>query len=104
MDWTRTLTIATAISLLTGCATVLPPQGKQENAERAIALAVQAGASRYAPTELDIARKKYTLALNWIGRQADANAIVWLLEQAEVDAQLAAVMASAKQQDALARR
>src|SRR5260221_5549223 len=71
----------------------IPPAAPREDAkraERAIADAVDAGAAQHAPSELALARDKLSLAARLIDNGADSQVVVWLLEQSQVDAELAA--------------
>ena len=73
-----------------GCATPSPPKEDVKRVERAIADALDAGAAEHAPSELALARDKLSLARSLIEKGADRQAIGWLLEQSQVDAELAA--------------
>jgi hypothetical protein len=88
-----------AFSWLVGCASQPLPAGDVAAAERAIAQARSSGAALWAPRELELAEKKIALTRRWIDA-GDAAPARWLAQQAQVDAELAAVRAA----NAAARR
>jgi hypothetical protein len=61
--------------------------------ERAIAQAAAAGAAEHAPAELALAQEKLALGKRWIAAHDYAPA-KWLVEQAQVDAELAGMKAA----------
>ncbi len=82
------------LALGAGCAshTALSEQARESHA--AIARAVDAGAEEHAPRELALAREKILLGERWIAA-GDYRPAGWLVEQARVDAELAAAKAAA---------
>jgi len=76
-----------------GCAVHPAPTEGLREAYAAIARAVDAGAEQYAPQELAQAREKVALAERQIAAR-DFQPARWLVEQALVDAELAAVKAA----------
>jgi hypothetical protein len=88
------LTGIAAAMLLAGCASHPLPAAELAASEASIAHAVAAGAAELAPRELGLAREKLALiGLSLAAR--DHEPARWLAEQAAVDAELAAVKASA---------
>jgi Domain of unknown function (DUF4398) len=82
-----------AALLVAGCVSHVPPAEPLLAPEAAIARAVAAGADRLRIRELALAREKLALArLLLIAK--DYEQARWLAEQALVDAELAAVMAT----------
>jgi hypothetical protein len=84
---------ALCLVLGAGCAShsVLSDQVRESHA--AIARAVDAGAEEHAPRELALAREKILLGERWIAA-GDYKPAQWLVEQARVDAELAAAKAA----------
>src|SRR5258708_2865432 len=87
------LAAATATLVLASCATRSAPKEEVRHSETVITQAIEAGAARHAPYELDLAQKKLALAKRWLGK-TDPEVVGWLLEQAQVDAELAAAKAA----------
>ena len=77
-----TVLLPLVVSCLAGCAS--QPASDAAAAERAIARAARSGAGVWAPGELRRAEEKMALARRW------------LAQQAEVDAELAAVKSAAR--------
>jgi uncharacterized protein DUF4398 len=75
---------------LAGCASA--PHEELAASERAIASAVAAGAADLAASDLHLARTKIDLARRWM-RAEDYEPARWLVQQARVDAEVAAVKA-----------
>ena len=86
--------LALSLVLAAGCAVYPPPTEELREAYAAIARAVDAGAEQHAPRELAQAREKVALAERQIAAR-DYKPARWLVEQALVDAELAAVKAAA---------
>jgi septal ring factor EnvC (AmiA/AmiB activator) len=85
----RVLLIVLGLSALAGCGpAVQPPKGQLALAESAVDNAASAGGYEYAPVELKKAQDKLTEARLDMQKKNNASALR-LLEQAEVDAQLA---------------
>ena len=78
--------------LVSGCATPAPPSGDLAAAERAVVRAVKSGAAEWAPQELALAQQKVALTRRWLDA-GDPTPAHWLAQQAQVDAELAAVKA-----------
>jgi hypothetical protein len=93
----RTVPSWAAVAALCGCATA--PMHDVMLGERAIAQAQAAGAAEHAPAELALAQEKLALGKRWIAAR-DYEPAKWLVEQARVDAELAAMKAAS----AVARR
>ncbi len=93
------------ILALAGCAS--QPASDVAAAEHAVALAQRAGAAHWSPRELALAEEKIALTRRWIAARDPAPAR-WLAEQAQVDAELAAlksvVARAARREIASARR
>jgi hypothetical protein len=83
---------AAAALSLGGCA--VSPTHEMLLGERAIAQAQAAGADEHAPAELALAKEKLALGKRWIAAR-DYEPAKWLAEQAQVDAELAGMRASA---------
>lgn len=76
-----------------GCATIdSAPTSEFARSELAVAAADSAGAAALAPAELSLARQKLALARRWMAAN-DYKPAGWLIEQARVDAELAAAKA-----------
>ena len=89
---TRSLAYPLALAALTlaaGCATQTLPSQEIGQAQAAIGIA-----SHAASPDLDRARAKLALSGRWVDAR-DYGPARWLAEQAEVDAELAAVRAAA---------
>jgi len=80
-----------AAAAVCGCASA--PMHDVMLGERAIAQARAAGAAEHAPAELALAQEKLALGKRWIAAR-DYEPARWLVEQAQVDAELAAMKAS----------
>ena len=83
-----------ACALCAGCAGLdsAPSAADFARSERALAAADQAGAAALAPVELTLARQKLDLARRSMAA-SDYRPAAWLVEQARVDAELAAAKA-----------
>ncbi len=82
------LLLTTAALALAGCAVSMPSQSSFSSAERVIAQAEQAGAEDHSPVELRFAREK--LAQARYGMEVrDFDAATLLIEQSEINAELA---------------
>jgi hypothetical protein len=88
------LTGIVAAMLIGGCASHPLPAAELAASEASIAHAVAAGAAELAPRELRLAREKLALTRLLLAAR-DHEPARWLAEQAAVDAELAAVKASA---------
>ena len=84
------------LMLAVGCASG-PPADDLRESRVAVARAAEAGAARYANRELALAREKLRLGERWIAA-GDYKPARWLLEQAQVDAELAAIKAAGARQ------
>ena len=83
------LCVITIIVALSGCATAMPPSDNSfSSAEQAISLAAQTGAEEHAPVEMRIAREKLGEARHGM-EVRDFKAATFLIEQAEINAELA---------------
>jgi PBP1b-binding outer membrane lipoprotein LpoB len=92
-----------AALFLAGCAANPAPTEQLARSEAAIAAALDAGAPELATAELESAQAKMKLAQRWIAAK-DYKPARWLVEQAQVDAELAAMKAiSAKARTASAQ-
>ncbi len=80
---------AAAAAALYGCAGGAPVRELRQG-EQAIAQAQAAGAAQHAPAELALANEKLSLGKRWIAAR-DYEPAKWLVEQARVDAELAAM-------------
>jgi len=78
--------------LLPGCASYPAPTEQLVSSRTAIAVALEAGATQFAAAELESAREKAKLSERWIAA-GDYQPARWLAEQAQVDAELAALKA-----------
>jgi hypothetical protein len=87
-------TLAIVIPFGTGCATHPIPTVQMAASQAAIAGALDAGAAELAPRELKSAQDKMELTKRWIAAK-DYQPARWLAEQAQVDAELAAIKARA---------
>ena len=84
----NTLFILTTALILGGCAVSMPSDSSFTSAEQAIAQAENAGAEEHSPVELRFAREK--LAEARYGMEVrDFDAATLLIEQAEINAELA---------------
>ena len=94
----RMLFISTALLscltllLASGCASHALSSGDLTAAERAVVRAVKSGAVEWAPQELALAQEKVVLTRRWLDA-GDPTPAHWLAQQAQVDAELAAVKA-----------
>jgi hypothetical protein len=86
------VTSTLAALLLAGCAVHPHPTEQLERSETAIAAALAAGAAELAPAELRSAQEKMNLSKRWLAAR-DYQPAHWLIEQAQVDAELAAMKA-----------
>src|SRR5216683_4038897 len=82
------------LALAAGCAIAEPPLEELGESRAAVVRAIVAGAERSAPRELALAREKIRLGERWIAAE-DYKPARWLVEQARVDAELAALKAAA---------
>lgn len=80
--------IGCAIALMAGCASVPPPTEQIAVSKSAIANAVSAGGSEFAPVEMRSAQEKLDRANAAMGKEDYENARQ-LAEEAQVDARLA---------------
>jgi hypothetical protein len=85
--------LALCAVLTAGCADLPPAEGLQAS-HAAVAHAEDAGAAQFAPRDLALAHEKLRLGERWIAA-GDYKPARWLLEQARVDAELAALRAVA---------
>ncbi len=85
--------LAPALCWLGGCASQPMAAGYVAEAERAIAQAMRSGAAQWAPRELALAQEKMALTRRWLA-SGDLVPARWLAQQAQVDAELAAVKAA----------
>lgn len=84
-------TMATALGA--GCATIYSSSTADlERSEAALRAAHEAGAAEHASAELELARRKLSLARRCI-EAGDLKPAGWLVEQARVDAEVAALKA-----------
>jgi acyl-CoA synthetase (AMP-forming)/AMP-acid ligase II len=81
-----------AALFLAGCAVHPIPTEQLERSETAIAAAHEAGAAELAAADLRSAQEKVKLGKRWIEAR-DYRPARWLIEQAEVDAELATMKA-----------
>jgi hypothetical protein len=79
-------------TFVAGCSLHPGPDMEIETAQRALADAVHAHAAEHAAPELALAREKIALARRW-AEAKDYRPAKWLAEQAQVDAELAAMRA-----------
>ena len=101
-QWFRTVgVIGCAFVVITGCASAtLPPTEQMAVSKSAIANAVSAGGTEYAPVEMRNAQEKMDRASRAMDKK-DFDEARWLAEEAQVDARLAEKKAqSAKAQKA----
>lgn len=92
--------IGCAAVVIAGCAGVPPPKEQMAVSKSAIANAVSAGGSEYAPVEMRTAQEKMDRANRAMEKEDYENAR-WLAEEAQADARLAEKKAqSAKAQKA----
>ena len=88
MNLRSTLILFSSSLLLAGCAASIPVDSSFTSAEEAIAAAEQAGAEEHSPVELRFAREK--LAEARYGMEVrDYGAATLLIEQSEINAELA---------------
>lgn len=90
----RTRAMLATLLLAGGCAVQGPPTAQIESSQAALAEALRAGAAQAAPREVALAREKLELTNRWIEAK-DFKPARWLAEQAQVDAELAAMKAMA---------
>ncbi len=76
------------VVILTGCAVSMPSQSSFSSAEQAISLAEQAGAEEHSPVEMRFAREKLAEARHGM-EVRDYDAATLLIEQSEINAELA---------------
>ena|SRR5260370_83012 len=89
------LLVSASTALLSGCAATPPSVEETKLVESAIARAIDAGAAIYAPAELSLAQDKLALARRFLRAHSDTKPAIWLLEQSQVDAELAFIKAAA---------
>lgn len=95
LQWYRAVgAIGCAAVFMGGCASVPPPTGQMAVSKSAIANAVSAGGSEYAPVDMKLAQEKMDGANRAMGRE-DYAAARSLAEEAQVDARLAEKKAQA---------
>ena len=80
--------IGCAAVVIAGCASVAPPKEQMAVSKSAIANAVSAGGSEYAPVEMRAAQEKMDLANRAMDKE-DYEKARWLAEEAQADARLA---------------
>ena len=99
--WHRTMSaIGLTAVVIGGCASVPPPTEQIAVSKAAVSNATSAGGNEFASTDIRAAQNKLDRAIQAMTTEDYQNAR-WLAEQAQVDAQLAAVKArSAKAQKA----
>ena len=98
--WYRAAAIGCAAVVIGGCASIPPPTEQMAVSKSAIANAVSAGGSEYAPVEMRTAQEKMDRAQRAMAKEEYENARS-LAEEAQVDARLAEKKAqSAKAQKA----
>jgi hypothetical protein len=100
-QWYRTFgAIGFAAVFIAGCASIPPPTEQMAVSKSALANAVSAGGSEYAPVEMRTAQEKMDRANRAMAKEDYENAR-WLAEEAQADARLAEKKAhSAKAQKA----
>jgi hypothetical protein len=100
-QWYRTVgAIGCAAVVIAGCASIPPPTEQMAVSKSALANAVSAGGSEYAPVEMRTAQEKMDRANRAMDKEDYENAR-WLAEEAQADARLAEKKAqSAKAQKA----
>lgn len=100
-QWYRAVgAIGCAAVVIAGCASVPPPTEQMAVSKSALANAVSAGGSEYAPVEMRTAQEKMDRANRAMDKEDYENAR-WLAEEAQADARLAEKKAqSAKAQKA----
>jgi hypothetical protein len=84
----KAILISTCCLLLSACTTTRPGPDVFDSAQKSIQLAEQAGGDEFAPVEMRFAREKLEVAQLGIEKQKFEVA-VYLLEQAEINAELA---------------
>lgn len=82
------LALALALGTLGGCASVPPPDGAMTQAQMQLQSARDAGASDYAPVDLDFAQNKFQQAQAAMANRKYEDAAT-LAEEAQADAELA---------------
>jgi hypothetical protein len=87
----RTKIVLTGL-VLAGCAAYPVPNEQLAISESAIAGALAAGAAEHAAADLRLAQEKLALGKRWIAA-SDYRPALWLVEQAQVDAELAQMKA-----------
>ena len=99
--WFRAVgAIGSTVVAIAGCASIPPPTEQMAVSKSAIANAVSAGGSEYAPVEMRAAQEKMDRARRAMEKEDYENAR-WLAEEAQADARLAEKKAqSAKAQKA----
>ena len=85
--------LSTTLCWLVGCASQPMAASDVAAAERAIAQAARSGAAERAPREMRLAQEKMALTRRWLAA-GDPVPAHWLAQQAQVDAELAAVKAA----------
>lgn len=100
-QWYRTVgAIGCAAVIIAGCASIPPPTEQMAVSKSALANAVSAGGTEYAPVEMRTAQEKMDRANRAMDKEEYENAR-WLAEEAQADARLAEKKAqSAKAQKA----
>jgi hypothetical protein len=100
-QWYRTVgAIGCTAFIIAGCASIPPPTEQMAVSKSALANAVSAGGSEYAPVEMRTAQEKMDRANRAMDKEDYENAR-WLAEEAQADARLAEKKAqSAKAQKA----
>ena len=82
------LYLLTIIAVLAGCAASKPSENSFSSAEQAIAQAERVGAEEHSPVELRFAREKLSQARYGM-EVRDFDAATFLIEQSEINAELA---------------
>jgi len=87
--WFRAVgAIGSTVVAIAGCASIPPPTEQMAVSKSAIANAVSAGGSEYAPVEMRSAQEKMDRAQRAMAKEDYENAR-WLAEEAQADARLA---------------
>jgi hypothetical protein len=88
-QWYRAVgEIGCAAVVIAGCASIPPPTEQMAVSKSALANAVSAGGSEYAPVEMRTAQEKMDRASRAMDKEDYENAR-WLAEEAQADARLA---------------
>jgi hypothetical protein len=100
-EWYRAVgALGCTAALVAGCASIPPPTEQMAVSKSAVANAVSAGGSEYAPVEMRTAQEKMDRANRAMDKEDYENAR-WMAEEAQADARLAETKAqSARAQKA----